>query len=317
MEEEIQVPVYLLTGFLESGKTSFLKFTLSQDYFAIPEKTLLIVCEEGEEVYEQKLLEHANTVLEVVESKEELTVQRLAAMDICYSPGRVLIEYNGMWPMSILENMRFPAGWGIVQQITTVDASTFGIFLSNMKSLFMDMVRQADLVLFNRSSLEEPLASYRRSIKVVNQRAEIIFEDEEGELEDIFEGEMPFDLEAPVVEIAPEDYGLWYVDAMEYPEKYQGKVVHFKGRVLKPSDFPREEFVPGRMAMTCCADDTTFIGIICESKDTPHLKEGGWVDVQAEMAVEYKSAYHGEGPVLRAKKVRMCDPLEEEMVYFN
>lgn len=317
MAYDIEVPVYLITGFLDSGKTSFLKFTLEQSYFAIPEKTLLILCEEGEEEYEPELLEKARTVVEVVETKEELTAERLAAMAICYDPGRVLIEYNGMWPAAIVENVRFPQGWEIVQRITTVDASTFGVYMNNMKSLFMDMVRETDLVLFNRSSMEEPLASYRRSIKVVNQRAEIIFEDEEGELEDIFEGEMPFDINAPVIEIAPEDYGLWYVDAMEYPEKYQGKVVHFQGRVLKPSDFPKGEFVPGRMAMTCCADDTTFIGLICESKDTPHLKEGGWADVQAEMAVEYKDAYQGEGPVLHAQKVRMCQPLEEEMVYFN
>ena len=33
--EEIKVPIYLITGFLESGKTSFLSFTLQQDYFQI------------------------------------------------------------------------------------------------------------------------------------------------------------------------------------------------------------------------------------------------------------------------------------------
>ena len=46
--EEIKVPIYLITGFLESGKTSFLSFTLQQDYFQVEGKTLLILCEEGE-----------------------------------------------------------------------------------------------------------------------------------------------------------------------------------------------------------------------------------------------------------------------------
>lgn len=188
MEEDIQVPVYLLAGFLESGKTSFLKFTLQQDYFATPEKTLLILCEEGIEEYEPELLKKSNTVLEVIEAPEDLTPERLAAFEICHSPGRVLIEYNGMWQVSKLEEMPFPEGWGIVQHITTVDASTFDMYLNNMKSLFMEMVRGADMILFNRSSLDQPLATYRRGIKVVNQRAEIIFEDEEGELGDIFEG---------------------------------------------------------------------------------------------------------------------------------
>ncbi len=317
MEEDIQVPVYLLTGFLESGKTSFLRFTLQQEYFATPEKTLLILCEEGVEEYEPELLEKANTVLEIIEEPEDLTAERLAAFEICYSPGRVLIEYNGMWQVSRLEEMALPVGWGIVQHITTVDSSTFDMYLSNMKSLFMEMVRNADMILFNRSSLDQPLAAYRRGIKVVNQRAEIIFEDEEGELEDIFEGEMPFDIQAPVIEIAPEDYGLWFVDAMDHPEKYQGKAVHFQGRVLKPGDLPAGEFVPGRIAMTCCADDTTFIGFVCKSGETDGLREGGWVDVQARVGIEYRSVYHGEGPVLEAQCVKSCQPLEEEMVYFN
>ena len=315
--DEIQVPVYLITGFLESGKTSFLKFTLQQDYFASPEKTLVILCEEGEEEYEPELLKNANAVLEVIEDEADLTPERLKALADTHDPGRVLVEYNGMWLVSKLEEMQFPEGWGIVQHITTVDGSTFEGYLNNMKSLFMEMVRHADMVLFNRSTLEQPLATYRRGIKVVNQRAEIIFEDEEGELEDIFDGEMPFDINAPVVEIAPEDYGLWYVDAMEYPRRYQDKVVHFKARVLKPGDFPAGEFVPGRMAMTCCADDTTFIGFVCKYEKASSLENGAWVDVQAKMLVEYRAAYYGDGPVLEAQKVEMCEPLEEEMVYFN
>lgn len=317
MEEEILVPIYLITGFLDSGKTSFLKFTLEQDYFAIPERTLLILCEEGEEEYETELLEEANTVVEVIQKKEDFTPERLAAMDIAYCPGRVLIEYNGMWLVKDLEEMKLPSGWGIVQHVTTVDASTFDGYLNNMKSMFMDMVRDADMVLFNRSSLDLPLASYRRGIKVANQRAEIIFEDDEGELDDIFEGEMPFDINAPVVEIAPEDYGLWYVDIMDYPEKYRGKVVRFRAKALRPDGFPPGEFVPGRIAMTCCADDTTFIGLICEGGDAQEVEEGCWVDVQAKVDVKNKAAYSGMGPVLCAQHIEECAPLQDEMVYFN
>lgn len=87
----------------------------------------------------------------------------------------------------------------------------------------MDMVRNADMVIFNRCQEDDPLPSYRRSIKVVNQRAEIIFEDEEGELGDLFEDEMPFDIDAPVIDILPEDYGIWFVDSMDHPDRYVGK----------------------------------------------------------------------------------------------
>lgn len=315
--DEIRVPIYLISGFLESGKTSFLNFTLQQDYFYIEGKTLLILCEEGEEEYDMDALKLANTVVEIIEKEEDLTPERLMAMDIIHQPERVIIEYNGMWLVSKFEQMRLPEGWGIEQQITCVDASTFQMYMNNMKSIFMDMARNADMVVFNRCKLEDPLPSYRRSIKVVNQRAEVIFEDEEGELEDIFQDEMPFDIHAPVIEILPEDYGIWFVDAMDNPETYVGKTVHFKGRALKPRGMGSKFFVPGRTAMTCCADDTTFLGYVCKSSVAPALKEGQWVEVTARVAFENRMEYQGEGIVLYADQVEPCAPLEEEMVYFN
>lgn len=315
--DEIRVPIYLISGFLESGKTSFLNFTLQQDYFCIEGKTLLILCEEGEEEYDMDALKLTNTVVEIIGKEEDLTPERLMAMDIIHQPERVIIEYNGMWLVSKFEQMKLPGGWGIEQQITCVDASTFQIYMNNMKSIFMDMARNADMVVFNRCKREDPLPSYRRSIKVVNQRAEVIFEDEEGELDDIFQDEMPFDINAPVIEILPEDYGIWFVDAMDHPDTYVGKTVHFKGRALKPRGMGSKFFVPGRTAMTCCADDTTFLGYVCKSSVAPALREGQWVDVTAKVAFENRMEYQGEGIVLYADVVEPCAPLEEEMVYFN
>ena len=223
--DEFKVPIYLMTGFLESGKTSFLNFTLAQEYFQIDEPTLLILCEEGEEEYDKKVLKKSRTSVEVIDSIEELTTERLVAYDAFYNPGRVIIEYNGMWQVSKLEELTFPSGWGIEQHIVTVDASTFQVYLNNMKSLFMEMVRNADLVLFNRADTELPLANFRRSIKVVNPGAELIFEDEEGEIEDIFDGEMPFDVKAETIEIPNEDYGIWYLDSLDHLERYEGKTL--------------------------------------------------------------------------------------------
>lgn len=314
---EITVPIYLLTGFLESGKTSFLNFTLQQDYFYTEGRTLLILCEEGEEEYDKAVLEMSNTVVEVIEKEEDLTPDRLAAMDILYQPERVIIEYNGMWLVSNFEKMEKPAGWGIEQQITCVDASTFQMYMANMKSIFMDMVRGSDMVVFNRCKKEDPLATYRRGIKVANQRAEVIFEDEEGELDDIFQDEMPFDVNAPVIEILPEDYGIWFVDAMDHPETYVDKTVKFKARVMKPRGMGSKFFVPGRTAMTCCADDTTFLGYVCKSAFAPKLNPGQWVEVTAKVGIKNRMEYQGEGIVLYADFVEPCEPLEEEMVYFN
>ena len=291
--DEIRVPIYLITGFLESGKTTFLRFTLDQDYFQIDGKTLLILMEEGEEEYDTKALANNNTVVEVIEKEEDLTTERLEAMEIIHQPDRVIIEYNGMWLVSKFYDMKLPFGWGV------------------------DMVKYTDMVVFNRCKREDPLANYRRSIKVSNQSAEVIFEDEEGEIDDIFGDQMPFDVNAPVIEIPPEDYGIWFVDAMDHPDTYVGKTVRFKGRVMKPRGMGSKFFVPGRIAMTCCADDTTFLGFVCKSAFAPKLKEKEWVEVTAKVAFERRMEYQGDGVVLYAENVTPCEPLEEEMVYFN
>ena len=309
--------VYMIYGFLESGKTQFINFTLNQDYFYSDDTTLLIVCEEGEEEYDPAILKANNTVVEVIENEEDFTTDRLVAMDILHQPERVIIEYNGMWLVSNFEKMQLPKGWGVEQQITCVDGSTFQMYMANMKSIFMDMIKNTDMVIFNRCKKEDPLPTYRRGIKVANQRAEVIFEDEEGELGDIFQDEMPFDMNAPVIEILPEDYGIWFVDAMDHPENYEGKTVKFKARVMKPRGMGSKFFVPGRVAMTCCADDTTFLGYVCRSDNASHIKEGSWVEVTAKVAFENRTEYQGEGIVLYASDAKECEPLKDEMVYFN
>jgi hypothetical protein len=239
-------------------------------------------------------------------------------MDIIHQPDRVVMEYNGMWLVSKFEQMKKPQGWGIEQEITCVDATTYQVYMANMKSLFMDMVRNTDMVIFNRCTEDDPLPQYRRGIKVANQRAEVIFEDEEGEMDDIFQDEMPFDINAPIIEIPPEDYGIWFVDSMDHPENYEGKTIRFKGRVMKPRGMGSKFFVPGRTAMTCCADDTTFLGYVCKSAYAPKLKAGSWVEVTAKVALENRSEYQGEeGLVLYADNVSECEALPEEMVYFN
>lgn len=315
--DEIQTPIYLITGFLESGKSSFLEYTIEQDYFEIAGRTLLILCEEGEVEYDKEVLKKTHTVVEIIEEEADFNADTLKYLKKKHRPARVLLEYNGMWSVSRLEEMEMPKGWGIVQQITTVDASCFQAYMNNLKSIFVEMIRNTDLVIFNRCRTGDPLASYRRSVIVVNPQAQIMFENEEGVIEDIFEESMPYDLDADIVEILDEDYGIWYVDMRDNPEDYEGKKMRFKGRVLRSKEQQADYFVPGRMAMTCCADDTTFIGFLCKSTRAKELKKGSWVEVTAEVKWEYAKVYKEEGPVLYAVQISPCQPPKEELVYFN
>ena len=315
--DEIEIPIYLITGFLESGKTTFINFTVAQDYFQIDEPTLLITTEEGEVEYDEKELLKYNTVLEVVESQEQFTPEYLKKLKRRYNPERVILEYNPLWSVKKLEEMEMPRGWGIVQEIVTVDASCFQIYMQNMKSIFMEMSLHADMVMFNRCRPQDPLASFRRSIKVVNPACDVLFEDEEGEISNIFEDSMPYDLDADIIDIEDADYAIFYVDMEDHPERYRGKTVRFKGRVLKSENANAKFFVPGRMAMTCCADDTTFIGYICEFPKAKSLLMGQWVEVTAVVDWRYMEQYEGEGPGLSAKDIKSVQRPEVDLVYFN
>ena len=216
-----------------------------------------------------------------------------------------------------MEALDVPDGWGLIQEITTVDASTFDVYIANMKSPFVEMVRNADMVLFNRCTEDMPLAGYRRSVKVVNQGAQIIFEGAEGEIEDIFSDQMPYDLDAPVIKIEDMDYGIWYVDMMDNPEKYKGKVVEIQGRARKAKGFPKGEFVLGRSAMTCCADDITFLGFICKHMAIEDMKANTWVRARGKVGFEFKRAYRGRGPVITLESLEPIQEPEDELVYFN
>lgn len=315
--DDARVVVYFMTGFLESGKTDFLRQTLGKRYFQIDGRTVLILCEEGEEEYEPELLAGSRTELVTVEDPEDVTAEFLQKIEDEYHPERVIFECNGMYPVSRMEAVEAPEGWGLIQKITTVDASTFDLYIANMKSLFVEMIRGADMVLFNRCREDMPLASYRRSVKVVNQSAEIIFEGEEGEIEDIFSEQMPYDLDAPVIRIEDMDYGIWYVDMLDHPEKYKGKVVEVQGRARKAKGFPKGEFVLGRNAMTCCAEDITFLGFICKSADADQLGADTWVRARGRVGFEFKRAYRGRGPVITLESAERIPALEDELVYFN
>lgn len=316
--DNARVQVFFMTGFLESGKTLFLSETLAMDYFRIDGKTILILLEEGEEEYDPQVLADTDTVLLTVDSPEELTLEWLESIDREYQPGRVIFECNGMYPVSKMEALEVPEGWGLIQEICTVDASTFDLYLANMKSLFTDMVRNAEMVVFNRCSADMPLASYRRSVKVVNQAAEIIFEDEDGEeIDDIFNEQMPFDLDAPVIEIDDMDYGIWYMDVIDHPERYEGKEVQFRGKIMKSRRLAEDEFIVGRMAMTCCADDMTFLGYVCRSRHAASLKTGQWIQIRGVLGFEYHPAYRDDGPVVQLKHGKGVPKPEDELVYFN
>ena len=193
-----KIPVFVIHGFLESGKTQFAMETLSDEYFSDGERNLVIACEEGMEEYEDEVLQKSNTTLVMLEDKSEFNEMFLAECQKKYKPTQVIVEYNCMWGLDYLREMYMPKGWFVAQVITTVDATTFDVYLKNMKSIFMEMAKDSDLIIFNRSTEDTPAATYKRNMRAVNPKAQVVFEKEDGsQLE--FEEELPFDINADVI----------------------------------------------------------------------------------------------------------------------
>ncbi len=306
-------PVYVINGFLESGKTEFIAYTLEQPYFQVKGKTLLILCEEGESEYGETLLKVSRTELELIENEEDFTPSHLIELEKKHKPERIIIEYNGMWNY---KNMKLPWHWTIEQQVTTIDASTFPMYFNNMKTLLAEMVRKSELIIFNRCDGIEDLNSYKRNIKAINQKADIVFETSEGEVDEIMEDDLPYCLDDEIIALDNQGFGIWYLDSLDHLERYVGKKVKFTAMVLKPKNFPKGFFVPGRMAMTCCAEDMAFLGFACAYGDTDSLEEKQWVEVTAVVKQEYCADYNGEGPVLNAISVKKTTAPEEEIISF-
>ena len=308
------IPVFMINGFLESGKSEFISYTIGQPYFATRGRTLLIVCEEGEVEYDAKLLKKSRTDMVLIEEKEDFSIANLMELEKKYKPERIIIEYNGMWNY---KELQLPIHWQIEQQITTIDASTFTMYYTNMKSLLAEMVRKSEMIIFNRCDGIEDLSNFKRNMKAVNPQAEIIFEDANGEINEILEEDLPFDINAPVIELNDMGFGVWYIDMMENIGRYLGKTVEFTAMVYKPDKFPKGYFVPGRMAMTCCADDMAFLGYACKFDGADELKQKEWVKVRATVNLEKFAGYKGDGPVLHAVSVTKAEKPKEEVINFT
>ena len=210
-----------------------------------------------------------------------------------------------------LSELKLPKDWDLYQQITIIDGSTLDLYLNNMKPLVGNMVRNTEMIIVNRCDDIEDLEPYRRTLKGMNPQVQIVFEDEDGEIQEVSEADLPYDMSAEVIEIPPEAYGIWYIDALDRPDRYRGKTVEFTAMVLKAPEFPKNYFVPGRMAMTCCEADMTFLGFMCKARNARLLESREWVKVRARIEYEYSPEYEGEGPMLYADYVEKAEEIKE------
>ena len=311
MAQDKVYPVYLIAGFLDSGKTTFINGILS-DGFAIEDRTMLLCCEEGEAAYDRKLLHNVTVV--TVEDQEALTPEFLEAERRKCRAVQIIVEFNGMWQIQDFYVNSMPQTWVLYQIIATAEGPTFEMYAKNMASLMMEKLRNADMILINRCTGELCASLRQKNLRLVNRRADIYLEKEDGSSEDYMDGTVSaFDLDAPEIRVSDEDYGLWYVEIMDNPQMYAGKTVVFRAMMCKPPKYGRY-FTPGRFAMVCCAEDMSVLAVACIGYDVSGIPERTRVEIRAEARVEHWDPYEGDGPVLHVQSVTPCEKPEEEVV---
>ena len=312
-----EIPVYVFTGFLDSGKTKFIQETLEDSRFNDGERTLILLFEEGEEEYDFSTYPAQNVYLEVL-NQETVTTRQMADLAKKYKAQRVVAELNGMQQVGDLY-MRFPEDWVVAQEVMFADASTFMAYNSNMRNLVMDKLVGAQMVVFNRLEKGADTMPLHKIARAANRKIDILYDYTDGTTEfDDVEDPLPYDINAPIIELKDDDYALWYRDCTEEPAKYDGKTVKFKAQVAMLRRDKDGMFAPGRFVMTCCVDDIQFCGIPCRYKQAKELESRSWVMVTAKISAEKHKLYKGDvGPVLTAiEVVKGATPADPDVATF-
>lgn len=310
-------PVFICTGFLDSGKTTLVKETLMEQEWIEEETTLLILCEEGEEDYPEEYLKKKNMVMVQIEELEELTPEFFKYCVRKHKPAQIVIEYNGMWSLEKLLSLKYPRSFELQGVYSTVNGCTLDVYLKNMRNVIMEQLTESELIVVNRCPENLNRGNFRRAVKVQNPSAEVIFEGMDGKIIPPTEEDLPYSVNADVIKIDDIDFGIWYVDVYENPERYINKQIEFKAQAYRPRGMKLDMFMAGREIMTCCADDVRPYGFPCKMKEpeTPTIK--GWYKIRARFTLEMMPPYGRPEAVLYLTNLEETEAPEEKIVYLG
>lgn len=310
------IPVYLFTGFLEGGKTHIIQESMCDERFNTGEKTLIILCEEGVEELDPTLFSGKNVYLATIDDIGDLTPEGLDACRNGHKIDRVIIEYNGMWMLKDLyENL--PKDWFIFQNMMFADANTFFTYNANMRSLMVDKLLDCEMIVLNRTPENIDKEEVHKIVRGISRRASITYDYPDGHVEyDEIEDPLPFDINAPVIEIDENDYAVWYRDLSEEMEKYDGKTVKFKGIIARDIKLGKDAIIIGRHVMTCCVEDIAYSGLVCKFENAVPYKTRDWLTVTGKIKIEKNKLYGRPGPVLYATSAAYTSKPDKEVATF-
>lgn len=304
--------VYFVNGFLEAGKTTFIKELINRESFRTGGKTLILVCEEGDLEYDANELDETDSVVEFIEEEKDFNEENIASIEKKYHPDRIIVEFNGMWDRN---NLQFPWYWDDIMEIAIFDASTFQLYSDNLRPFLAQQIRNAELVIFYKADeVREQLGAFVRNIKAINYSAGFVFRGADGYIIPEADEYLPYDIKDNELELDDQGFAVLCMDAIERCEVYDGKKVHFTACVHKMKDGGEFEFIAGRFIMTCCEADMSFTGIICAYQKAYELENRTWVEIKGTIRTKYDEDMQRDIPVCRVTDLEIIKAPENEIV---
>ena len=307
-----QVDVYMVTGFLEAGKTTFMQKFVLPDKPSKNVKFALISFEEGEEEYDKQLIENLQLDLFYFD-RDNLNEDFLTKVQNTGNYRAVFVEYNGMWQFQdFIDAM--PENWAVVQVFNVMNAKTIMTENANMRQLVFDKIQSSDIAIFNRVGDNTDKLALHKLVRGVTLQTTILLQNEKTMRieKDTIEDELPFDIKAPVIEIEDKDYAYFYRELCENIEEFDGKIVSFKALAGTDKTLGNDTYIVGRHIMQCCAADIQYYGMICFSNSSMKMETNHWYKIKGKISIRYHSVYKNKGPVLSLISSEEVEPLSEE-----
>lgn len=310
--------VYFFTGFLDSGKTSTITSWLAEDNFA-HKKIVVITTEEGEEEYKKENYPNCDPVIINAET-EDFSKEMMYDIEKKYKPEFIFMEWNGMVsPADFFEQIDVPRRWMLAAAIVIVDASTYSEYYKSMQTIFANYYRYCDNVIFNRVNPEiHNVPKLRASCKALNPGASCNFIGVDNEVIAL-EDHLPYNLDDNPCVIENDDFGLFYTDAMDNVNRYNGKRVTLIGRAVVFREFKNRAFALQRQAYTCCADDIAQINLLCFYECKSGFPVGEWLKVTGQIRY-FEETQNGQKvavPCLTVDDYALTSKPDNEIIYFS
>lgn len=281
MKEGNVTEIYIFAGFMDSGKSTALQGVLLKNKFLAERKSLIICTEEGETEYDETLLKKQNASVLYIDDEDDLNEEYLNTVVSELGVDCVYVEFNGMWDLKLFISEKVPADWTIATVFSFVDATTYDMYLKNMRQVIMNPLSVSDVILFNRCTENTKKGDIRRALKILNNRAEVHFTSVDGSIDDGIDELLLPDADGNL-EIDDSLFCPWFIDCIENTNKYYGKRIRTKVMITRGKGLADNQFYAGRMAAVCCAEDAQFIGFVAEC-DGNVPENGEWLDIVANI----------------------------------